>query len=629
MTAPTDHPEQRPLRAIIVACTVWALVGALLFGGREPPVHWIVTWLLPDDALGIAHALATLLWVPVATLWPRWGVPLALPLAVWGAFVPSTQPASLLLAVLALVVTGGRPRWGWVVVVGALAAALTTAQPEPVVALVVLSVVGTVIRAEFRERSAGQRRLEEVAALHSTLRQEVRSQVARDLHDVVGHQLSVILMRILGHREVDDAAELRAMLGQAERAAGAGLDELRVLLDGLRAPSDAGDDLVDELGQAVGLDVSLAALVGTLRGHGFRVDAPTVPPDVALDPPVLTTCRRVLTEAVTNVIRYAQPGSPVTVRLGSSGDDVHIRVANTLARGAVPPGQGLSGGVGLRGLTERARLLGGGVSAGPEGDTWVLEASLPVRGATPSGGRRPDTWWGRARAAVATRPGRAVATATIPLTAWGVWDYGPVAVGAMAAAIPVLVLLLWRPRLGIACAVVLGAVLWPFPNAGPAMGGLFVYSLFVAGAWLPWPLALATLALMTGAMAIWASVRPDDPESMTVTFISTVVLVAFGLVARFVGHRVSARRKTLAEADASLEAVRAEEQGTLARELHDLVTRQLTLVSLQGMSYANSDDRDELHRALDRVEAATREALTDLRRLVGVLRADNVAYARA
>ena len=174
-------------------------------------------------------------------------------------------------------------------------------------------------------------------------------------------------------------------------------------------------------------------------------------------------------------------------------------------------------------------------------------------------------------------------------------------------------------------ALVVGGVLRAIPGTWSALVTLIVYALFVAGAWLPPRLAAVVVAGVWVVFLIggWTGGSPLEIAALVVQSGLVIgVISSLGLIARHLGRRAEQRRERLARADAGLAEVRSREQDLLARELHDLVTRQLTLVSLQGMSYADSDDPDELHTALDRVESAAREALVDLRRLVGVLRAD-------
>lgn len=617
-------PEQRPLRVAVLVTLAWAALGFAVFRSGTPGSEWAIRLIVPGDVPGRLHAAATVAWTLLAVVRPRWGVVLAVPLVLASLAVPSVQDATLSAFVLALVVTIARPRWGWHIGVGLLVLLVVANQVFPVGALVLGTVLGVVIRAEALDRAAVRRRLDDVAQRQGSVRADVRRRVARDLHDVVGHQLSLILMRILGHREAHEVADLRGMLAHSEQAARAGLDELRVLLDGLRSPSDTPTGLVDELDDEVPLVQSVLAAVRTLRAHGFAVDDPTPVVEGVLDPLVATTCRRILTEAVTNILRYAPAGSRVVLRLTNAPRGVRIGITNPLPDGTPERAAGLSGGAGLPGLAERVRLVGGSLTAGPVGDAWVVEADLPTQGDAAPDHEAGDRWhW--LRAAARTSPGRVAASATLPLMFWDDWVSWPTpAVAALVATVPIL-LLIWRPRVGAVVALVVGGVLRAIPGTWSALVTLIVYALFVAGAWLPPRLAAVVVAGVWVVFLIggWTGGSPLEIAALVVQSGLVIgVISSLGLIARHLGRRAEQRRERLARADAGLAEVRSREQDLLARELHDLVTRQLTLVSLQGMSYADSDDPDELHTALDRVESAAREALVDLRRLVGVLRAD-------
>lgn len=104
-----------------------------------------------------------------------------------------------------------------------------------------------------------------------------------------------------------------------------------------------------------------------------------------------------------------------------------------------------------------------------------------------------------------------------------------------------------------------------------------------------------------------------------------VVLLALGLVARYVVHARARTAARIAFLEDQALRVHAQERDELARELHDVVAHQLSIASLQVMGHRDSEDVVELRDALDRIDDATRAALSELRLLVGVLRSHDDA----
>lgn len=223
-------------------------------------------------------------------------------------------------------------------------------------------------RAE-REREARER---EAALLE-------RARIAQEMHDVLGHKLSLLTLQA-GALEVNadagaDAVEEGAAL--LRQTAADALADLRSVVGTLRE-EDA--PLVPVPGLA-----DLGTLVERSRQAGARVafddqlgaDATTV------DSTVGRAVHRVLQEALTNAHRHA-PGQPIHVRLSRRTDGLELMVENHVASGGSPsPGTG----IGLAGLAERARLAGGTFEARQTGEVFRVRATFP---ATPSPSGRID-----------------------------------------------------------------------------------------------------------------------------------------------------------------------------------------------------------------------------------------------
>jgi signal transduction histidine kinase len=205
-----------------------------------------------------------------------------------------------------------------------------------------------------------------------------RLRIARELHDVVAHSVTVMVLQAAGAQRVltaDPARGVRA-LGEIESAGKQTMTELRRMLRVLR-----GDDTVGRLDPyepRPGLD-DLEALVAGVRSVGVpaRLRVEGAPGEVSVE--VALTAYRVVQEALTNVIRYARPGAAATVDVAWAGETLRIRVTNEGPPVPRPASASLSSGYGLRGLRERVALAGGELRAGSTRDGgFEVTATLPV-----------------------------------------------------------------------------------------------------------------------------------------------------------------------------------------------------------------------------------------------------------
>jgi len=263
-------------------------------------------------------------------------------------------------------------------VAAALAAALVHDRPEPLWPLVQLTALVLVVAVVMRlqaARAQAQRR-ERAAELELTAAAE-RLRIARDLHDLVGHGLSMIAVQSSTARlalragEADVAGRAIAAVEQASRDA---MAEMRQLLGLLRG--DPGDGSGGGTAPAPGL-AGIEGLLADARAAGWQV---TVQQSGPLDtvPPVLGLCAfRVVQEAVTNAVRHA-PGAAIVISLDASAGVLSIDVTDD---GAVrPEATGGTARYGLIGMRERVIAAGGTFEAGPRGDGpgWRVAARLPL-----------------------------------------------------------------------------------------------------------------------------------------------------------------------------------------------------------------------------------------------------------
>ena len=210
-----------------------------------------------------------------------------------------------------------------------------------------------------------------VAAAERAVAEE-RQRIARELHDVVAHSVSVMTVQAGAVRRLlrPEQERERLALETIEATGREALTEMRRLVGLLRHQGATPDFAPQPSMRAV--DV----LVGTIRESGLPVDLVVEGTPVELPPGVDLAAYRVVQEALTNALKYAGPASAwVTIRWKEA--DLEIEVAND---GRTEAG-GDGGGHGLVGLRERVSLVGGSIESGPrDGGGFVVMARLPVGG---------------------------------------------------------------------------------------------------------------------------------------------------------------------------------------------------------------------------------------------------------
>ncbi|MFD4762857.1 sensor histidine kinase [Streptomyces sp. NPDC058439] len=208
---------------------------------------------------------------------------------------------------------------------------------------------------------------------------EERSRIARELHDVVAHHMSVISIQaqVVPHLVENPSDELKENVEGIRRNAVDALTELRRVLGVLRsedpapqAARHAPQPTLDRLGE----------LIANARGAGLTVTTETTGEPRPLSPGVELSAFRIVQEALSNALRHA-PGAQARVGIDHHASGVTVRVTNTPPDRAAPPSAGA--GHGLLGMRERTAMLGGELAAGatPDGGyevTAILPAQPPV-----------------------------------------------------------------------------------------------------------------------------------------------------------------------------------------------------------------------------------------------------------
>ncbi|UNT00771.1 sensor histidine kinase [Streptomyces tubbatahanensis] len=245
---------------------------------------------------------------------------------------------------------------------------------------------GRVVRERRARAARRQRRLAEEALVEERLR------IAREVHDVVSHSLSVIVVKaaVANHVARARPEETRDAVRAIERTGREALTEMRRALGMLRG-DDAGKHAPGEdlagTAPAPGLD-DLPCLVQRAQEAGVRTGLRT---RLAADLPagLALTVYRIVQEALTNVVKHSGGGTRCEVTLtGDSREGVRVEVVDDGAGNAVMPGRaGLRGGHGLLGMRERVMMYGGTLEAGPQpGGGFAVSARLP---AEPAHGTQP------------------------------------------------------------------------------------------------------------------------------------------------------------------------------------------------------------------------------------------------
>ncbi|MFF2956312.1 sensor histidine kinase [Kitasatospora sp. NPDC057965] len=316
---------------------------------------------------------------------PGWAAALGLALA--GAAAVTARLAHLpgepgAAAVLGLLVLGGaavrtlaRGQAAAVAVAGLalMAAGLLTVEGPGTPFRVGIEVWILALAAGLGLRLLDHRRRAAVEAV----RREERLALARELHDVVAHHITGVVVqaqaaRIVARRQ---PGSLDATLAGIEDAGGEALASMRRVVGLLRDTED-----VASTAPAVPGPEQLAGLVERFEGHGPAVDL-RLPTDPAPWPPeVATTVHRIVQESLTNIARHAAHARAATVDIDHGADTLTVTVTDDAAPVRTRPHK-QPGGYGLIGMRERVEALGGRLSAGPRPDTgWSVRAALPLPG---------------------------------------------------------------------------------------------------------------------------------------------------------------------------------------------------------------------------------------------------------
>ncbi len=342
--------------AVVMFCTLAALI--------EPTPGWSAAYVTAITLSAVQSG--SLLWMRSR---PEWAMAVAIAAGIGIEAVSPNLPlglATIPLSALAAMRPPRVSRWGLLAMLllapwrafgsgGALDVTFAILAPP------LAWTFGELVRTS-RVRRAGEAR-RAVA--------EERERIARELHDVLAHNVSVIVVQAAAAGDVFDTRpeQAREALRAIEASGRVALAELRRLLAAVR-PDDGADDLAHP---QPGLD-QLETLATSMRAVGLAVDLRREGTQVALPAGVDLSAYRIVQEALTNTLRHAGAShADVTVRYSSEAVSLEVVDNGTTA----PRGNGA--GHGIVGMRERAALLGGTVEAGPA--PWGgfrVQAHLPL-----------------------------------------------------------------------------------------------------------------------------------------------------------------------------------------------------------------------------------------------------------
>jgi len=387
-------PFTSTLRAVGGPFTRWPRVADTVLALVVFLVMLLVSPEGPDGELAFRGvdevSIAALIFLAVASgvlYWRRsqplvvFGVIVTLALA---ATVPSaglgdaeTVGIAMMFALYSVGRRASNDRWGYIALGGALAFVTIISLTDAVtVAEIGFGLCFTFVvwytgrRLRIRGERAAQLEREQAAEARRAVAEE-RTRIARELHDVVAHRVSLMTVQAGAAKTVaaDDPEAASQAMHAVENAGRQALDELRHLLGVLRPETD-----VEDLGPQPGL-ADVPRLVDQSRAAGLDVSLTMDGAQIDLPARVDLSAYRIVQEALTNALKHAGPGARAEVRLQTDNRGVDIEVLDNGRGVTILTGSGH----GIVGMRERALLLGGRLDVGPRaGGGFHVVAHLPI-----------------------------------------------------------------------------------------------------------------------------------------------------------------------------------------------------------------------------------------------------------
>ncbi|WP_394619884.1 sensor histidine kinase [Lentzea sp. JNUCC 0626] len=373
-------PAPAPWQHVRVSFTIGAAVLVFVLDLMNPPGRY--GWDYPVNGWWFtAAAAATVLLTLTQPLW-AWRISVLLltvtPQINWGwsdDWLWPWSPGLILAAVTVLLTVGQNYRqmvltWVFVVTTGLVWLLFWGYPPYMLMICAIIGaplVVGNAVRLR---RIADVDRVEQRARADTL---EERAVIARELHDVVAHHMSVLALRAgsARYRFTDVPPDLVTEFDEMQSTAREGLTEMRRLLGVLR-----NSDGVLETAPQPRVE-EIAELVERLRGAGVAISLRSDGDTVRVPDGVALSAYRIVQEALSNAVRHA-PGSTVDVEITSTPADLRLLITNDMTAG--PPFPDDKARHGLLGMRERVAALGGEFRAEPENGVFVVAVALPLNG---------------------------------------------------------------------------------------------------------------------------------------------------------------------------------------------------------------------------------------------------------
>jgi signal transduction histidine kinase len=354
----TDIDSARPLVTLLVSLSYYALWARTTFAFAAMLPALVMSHLLDNFAL-IMLGLPVMLGLVAGTTIRRFSLA-ALGISIlWAVAIPWSTPKDAEAMWMALVLTA------------------------------IAWMIGNYIGVMFERRRLDQVRVAEATRRAAQAAQEERRSLARDLHDIVAHNLTIISMqaRAAKYAGTDEAA--RKAVDVIGDSAGEALVDLRRMLYLLQAEGlvtgdrESAQREIGEGASALDLEYGAVKFGRMLDSLGIATTVETSGLDQDIPQSVETALYRVLQEAVTNVAKHSGEGGECHLAVRASQDHLELAVDNTLADSRGSGGVGWnSSGSGLIGMRDRMDAFGGTVSSERDGRWWRVRAEVPLHEAS-------------------------------------------------------------------------------------------------------------------------------------------------------------------------------------------------------------------------------------------------------
>jgi len=467
---------------------------------------------------------------------------------------------------------------------------------------------------------------------------EERNRMARELHDVIAHNVSVMVLQTSGARGVarSDRERAQAALGVVENAGRDALVELRRIVGVLHRGSEP-----LAASAAPGLS-QLDALVERARAAGLPVQVHVDGQLEALSPGLDLVAYRIVQEALTNAIKHAG-AARACVNVSVDARCVELEVSDDGHAPAPGRDDSREPGHGLIGMSERVRLYGGELRAGRRTDSsgFEVHARIPLDGGAPA----PQillTPAARERLIVAAGvpwrwlepvcAGVVLVVLEIGVLAGG-HRHGPLSLNMLVIA-AIALAALWRRRSPWGFLLVVGALaavtnasLTPLDHSPLLAAYFLLVPAYTVAAWQARREAVFGLAFLLASAAISDLIAQHQP-------VGNLVGAGFTVSAAWAaGRAIRAHRSLAAELQATFVRLAAEqedrarlaiagERSRIASELHAIIARRVAamVVHAEGTRSMLVHDQARADAAMGAIEDTGRRTLADMRRILGVLR---------